>query len=183
MALVLYLCVANILRYLIKMGITKIFIILFYACSLLILLADLFIAVYLFVKLPKEEAIDLNAIPTVNFLTISDSVHMVVYTGLILQMVCGMSQITTGLKMSLPQKTFSSVKQATCILYAFFSFCILLFMTVIFLEVISYKGGKDVTFGTRLLLNCVLAPILILMYAFWLCDLFKLLSVLRENYI
>ena len=170
-------CMHVIWKFILKTGIHKKFVNMFYGIALLILLSSLFmiIAVYLEIdgiyqseRIYKDEAIPLS------LLSVSNSIHSVCYIGMLILQICTIVQITAGLRMTYyrnqPEKHSSVIR----LLYVTYTLCILCVIITALVEVLSLT--ENLTGSTMLLFYISLLPVMFVIYLYSLCVLFRYMN-------
>ena len=156
-------CSQIIWKYIIKPGMHKKFINMFYTIALLVLLSSLCSSIALLIDLPAE-----NSGPDVTkisyspiFFTISYSIHSTCYIGLILLQICTIIQISVGLKLTYVMKGKDHDGVIQFLRFSYFM-CIFLFVMTAIVETCSL--ALELTADKILLFYLIFVPMLGLVY-------------------
>ena len=124
-------------KYMIRMGVCKMFVNLFYILALSLLITDLVLVYAIYFNSYQIMLIDKQGDIPVTVFTIANSVHSCLYIGLVLLQTCAMVQITTGLKIQYYQELDVQDK-AIRNLYLIFGTCVLIFIGIVVIEGLSF---------------------------------------------
>ena len=182
----LYACGSVIWRHILRQGINKKFVTMFYVMAILILGSIIGISLEIYLNLTKEDVqIDPNTNYGNNFglLSISCVIHRVCYIGLVLLMISTIICITIGLKCSFYKNNLEMKESANNQLCCTYFLSITIFLATIAIEVMASLGTIQkvgVDFEIVLYYYVVLAPALAIAYIYSLYLLFRYMNT-EEN--
>ena len=128
-----------IYKYMIRMGVCKMFVNLFYILALSLLTTDLVLVYAIYFQYQDQiNTIDKQGDIVLNIFTMANSIHSCLYIGLILLQTSAMVQIATGLKIQYYQ-LLPVQNKAIRNLYLTFATCVLIFIGIAVIEGLSFK--------------------------------------------
>lgn len=128
-----------IYKYMVRLGVCKMFVNLFYILALSLLCTDLVLVYAIYFNLEDyDTSINKQGDIYLNIFTLANSLHSCLYVGLVLLQTAAMVQITTGLKIQYHQQ-LTVQNKAIRNLYLTFATCVLIFVGIAVIEGLSFK--------------------------------------------
>ena len=112
------------------------------------------------------------------------TIHDIFYMGLVLQMITGVAQVSTSLKMidifGSSSMMVGSEKKHKKRLLGMWILSALFLVTLIIVAVLSFLKGTGLKYKVKLIIDVCFCPILMLTYIWWLHTVFKLMKNLQN---